>query len=65
MLPAIGDSGSDSTCNDGSKLAGAMGLEPAASCVTVRRSNLGEAGCANVRENYRAKGVLFEETAAA
>jgi hypothetical protein len=43
-------------------LAGATGLEPAASCVTGRRSNLGEAGCANVRENYRAKGVLFEET---
>ena len=36
-------------------LAGATGLEPAASCVTGRRFNLGEAGCTNVTENYRAK----------
>jgi radical SAM protein with 4Fe4S-binding SPASM domain len=47
------------------KLAGATGLEPAASCVTCRRSNLCEAGCPDVRKNYHAKGVLFEETAVA
>src|SRR5882672_4775284 len=41
-------------------MAGATGLEPAASCVTGRRSNLSEAARANVRENWRAKG---EETA--
>ena len=39
-------------------MAGATGLETAASYVTGRRSNLGEARCANVRENYRAKGAL-------
>ena len=32
-------------------LAGATGLEPAASCVTGRRSNLGEAGCTSVSIN--------------
>jgi hypothetical protein len=45
------------------KLAGATGLEPAASCVTGRPSNLGEAAVPNVRENWRTKGVLCEETA--
>lgn len=49
-------------------MAGATGLEPVASCMTGRRSNFSEAGCANVMriiENYRAKGVLLEETTAA
>jgi len=41
-------------------LAGATGLEPAASCVTGRRSNLSEAIWANEGENYQAKGVLRE-----
>jgi hypothetical protein len=44
-------------------VARATGLEPAASCVTGRRSNLSEAARANVRENWRAKGLLCEETA--
>ena len=38
-----------------------MGLEPAASCVTGRRSNLSEAARANVRQNWRTKCVLCEE----
>ena len=44
-------------------MAGATGLETAASCVTGRRSNLSEAARANLRENWRAKGVLCEEVA--
>jgi integrase len=35
-------------------LAGVTGLEPAASCVTGGHSNLGEAGCANVRVDVEA-----------
>jgi hypothetical protein len=42
-------------------LAGATGLEPATSCMTGTHSNLSGAACATVRENYRAKGGLFEK----
>jgi hypothetical protein len=41
------------------KLAGATGLEPAASSVTGRRSNLSEGVRANLSENWRAKDVLW------
>jgi len=41
----------------------ATGLEPAASRVTGRRSNLSEAARANVIENWQTKDVLCEETA--
>jgi hypothetical protein len=42
--------------------AGATGLEPAASCVTGRRSNLGEAALVNVIKNWRTKGVFYAQT---
>jgi hypothetical protein len=45
------------------KLAGATGLEPAASCVTGRRSDLSEAVCANVGRIVGLKDLLREETA--
>ena len=41
------------------KMAGATGREPAASCVTVRRSNLSAAASANVSQNSRAKGCAL------
>jgi len=43
-------------------MAGATGLEPAASCVTGRRSNLGEAALVNVIKNWRTKGVFYAQT---
>jgi hypothetical protein len=46
-------------------LAGVTRLDSTASGVTGRRSNLNEAACANVKENYLSKGVLREETAGA